>query len=261
MTAITTSHWCWRPMAVTSGASNPTTDPHRLTRPQGVPAELDRFSRMRSQSAPFNRQGQISLARCFPRLNRRWQTAIVEAVCGLLVGPHRHATAQRCQVDQTDSLLFQPMTRRHQPDFRRGEMEAGQGLEPRSIERAPWEEQGYVMRIRWPWSSGHEHQFTQTVGGSFNYGPPPPRFWRSVSYNETIKRCACGKERTLPRGQQRGQRAGWHHRALTQQREQTGFGVRRHAGPRPVHARDSPASTPALRACADTAPATLVIGA
>jgi hypothetical protein len=29
-----------------------------------------------TQSAPFNRPGQTSPARCFPRLNRRWQAAI-----------------------------------------------------------------------------------------------------------------------------------------------------------------------------------------
>jgi hypothetical protein len=50
--------------------------------------------------------------------------------------------------DRPDDLLaFQPMTRRHQPDFS-GEMVSGQGLEPRSTERALWDEQEYVMQDR-----------------------------------------------------------------------------------------------------------------
>lgn len=52
---------------------------------------------------------------------------------------------QRCPVDPTDSSSFQPMTRRHQPDSRRGEMVAGQGLEPRS------------NRATTPWGTGARH--------------------------------------------------------------------------------------------------------
>jgi hypothetical protein len=44
MTPITSSHWAIRPMAVTSGASTHNQSiPHRLTRPQGAPAEFDRL--------------------------------------------------------------------------------------------------------------------------------------------------------------------------------------------------------------------------
>src|ERR1041385_1395015 len=122
---------------------------------------------MRSQSALLNRSRRISSGPPSPRRNRRWRTAMAEAVCGVSVGPTDTRPLQRCQVDLADSSTsFQPMTRRHQPDARRGEMEAGQGLEPCPHGRALWDEQECAMQNTQQIPSSDARQETIVQGPS-----------------------------------------------------------------------------------------------